>query len=786
MPVGTDPMNQDSKRKTILHVGCGQAPLPASFTRDEWQEIRYDIDPGVKPDVVGSMTDMAQLADASIDAVFSSHNLEHLPAHDVPQALAEFLRVLRPGGVAWIMVPDVQSLGERIAAGDLEGELYRSAAGPIAAADVLWGHRASLAAGRHYMVHRYGFSAATLERRLAEAGFGPVKVQRNPKAYELFATAMRPARTEELFELAQRAQRERRWKEAEALYGEVVARQPDHWPSWLELGIVCFQLARRGEAIEHARRSAALQPDFARTQLALGTFLGMEGRPEQAEVHLRRAIALEPGSAEAHYNLGKALQEQGDIVNAEAAYREALRLEPWHHLARLNLANVLFAQWRAPEALPLYREAAANIADPYVHTNLPMLLNFAPEATDAEVFAAHEEFHRRQTAPLVSSIIAPANAPDPERRLRIGYLSRDFCRHSLRYFLLPVLEHHDHSAFEIVCYHFGDRHDDVTDLCRRRADRFIECARLSDEQLADRIRRDGIDILVDLAGLTDRNRVLVVGRRPAPVQIGYLGYPATTGVRTIDYRISDRWIDPEPPQLPIASSESPLRLAHGYFCYAPIPGSPAVGPLPLDRNGFVSFGSLSQAPKLNGPLLQRWAELLHEFPGARLVIQNIAVRHGPARAGIGATFGRLGIDSDRLDFRPYAKAPDYLATYHDIDIALDCFPYNGGTTTCEALWMGVPVVSWSGGRHVARLGASILNQVGLGDLVAESAEAYVATAATLARDPDRLRLLRSTMRERMTASPLMEHGGFTRELEAAYRQVWRDWCRRNQRADSGA
>ena len=779
-------MKQDTRHKTILHVGCGRAPLPASFAPSEWREIRCDIDPDVQPDVLASMTDLSHFTDGSIDAIYSSHNLEHLPAHEVPQALGEFLRVLKPGGVAWIIVPDIQALGERITAGDLEGELYRSPAGPIAVADVLWGHRASLAAGRQYMSHRHGFSAATLERRLGEAGFGPLKVERNARTIELVATAIRPATVQELFERAQQAQTDGRWKEAEAFYGEVLARDAQHWPSRLELGIVCFRLGRLAEAIEHLRHSLSLKPDFARTQLALGSFLGMDGKPARAEPHLRRAVALDPGSAEAHYNLGKCLQEQGGSIDAETSYRETLRLEPRHHLARLNLANVLFAQWRAAEALPLYREAAANIADPYVHTNLPMLLNFAPEVTDAEVFAAHEEFNRRQIEPLAPATVAPTTTAEPERPLRVGYLSRDFCRHSVRYFLVPLIRHHDRSAFAITCFHFGDRSDEVTDLYRARADHFVECGQLNDEQLAARIREDGIDILVDLAGLTDRNRALVVGRRPAPLQIGYLGYPATTGMRALDYRISDRWIDPEPPQPLVDSSETPLRLAHGYFCYQPMTTSPEVNTLPFDRNGFITFGSLSQAPKLNRPLMQRWAQILRGLPDARLVIQNMAMQHGPARAGVVTVFEREGIDPGRIEFRPYEKAPTYLASYHDIDIALDSFPYNGGTTTCEALWMGVPVVSQCGARHVARLGASILNTIGLGDLVADGAANYVAGAVALARDPARLRALRSTMRNRMSASPLMDHVGFTRELEAAYRSTWRRWCQQSSRAGGPA
>jgi protein O-GlcNAc transferase len=623
-------------------------------------------------------------------------------------------------------------------------------------------------------------SAPAASAAVAQAPVGPEvgAVAASPPGASAPASSQDDAATPEaLFREAQRHQSEGRWSEAEALYASVLAQHPTHWPSWLERGVAAFQVGRRNEAIAHLRRALEIEPRFARTQLALGTFIAMGGQPAEAEPHLRRAVELDPANTEARFNLGKSLQDQGDPVAAEAIYRDVLRAEPQHHLAKLNLANALFSQWRDAEALPLYREAAAQIADPYVHTNLAMMLSYSPAHGDAEVFEAHRDFDRRLVAPLAATAPPHANRPDPERRLRVAYLSRDLCRHSMRYFLVPLVAHHDHAAFEIGFYNFGDKSDEITDFYRRRADRWVDCHGWSDERLAARIRDDGIDILVELSGHTDRNRLLVVGRHPAPVQITYLGYPTTTGVGAIDYRISDRWIDPEPGQGPaIASTETPLRLAHGYFCYSPVPGSPKVGPLPLERHGHVTFGSLNQGPKLNPPLFESWAEILRRLPQSRLVIQNKAMAEGIPRERVQGEFARLGIDPARLDFRPFGKAPAYLGTYHDIDIALDSHPYNGGTTTCEALWMGVPVVSRAGSRHVARLGMSILNQIGLPELVAADAAGYIDTAVALAGDAERLRTLRTGMRERLLHSPLMDHPGFTRELEGAYRAVWRRWC----------
>lgn len=761
--------------RVVLHVGCGRAPLPRGLGGEGWREIRYDIDPSVEPDLQGSTTAMEQVADASVDAIWSSHNLEHLVDHEVPLALAEFLRVLRPGGVAWVVVPDVQSLADRIASGDLDGELYRSPAGPISASDVLWGHRDSLAAGCTYMAHRTGFTATTLERRLSAAGFAPVTVERRERALELFATATRPLLMEGLdpqFEQGRRLHAEGAWAEAEALYRPVLERLPGDWRVRLELAMVCYLQGRTDEAIDQLQQVVAQEPRLARSQQALGTFLAMGGRQQEALAPLQRAVELEPASAEAQYNLGNCCSQLKLTSRAEQAYREAIRLEPQHGLAHMNLARLCNEQFRVQEGLHHCRTALLILTEPALHSNLPMLMSFLDTVDEKEVYEAHRAFDRRFVVPLAARIPRPPRSPSADGRLRLAYLSRDLRRHSVRYFLLPILAHHDHAAFEISCYFDAESSDDVSELFRGHADRWIPCHGWSDEALAERIRQDGIDILIDLGGHTANNRLLVFARHPAPLQITYLGYPSTTGVSTIDYRISDRWIDPEPPEPEIPSSETPLRLHHGYFCYAPIHESPSLSDLPFDCNGSITFGCLNQAMKLNETLFARWAAILLAVPGSRLWLQNAALPEPQVRRRLAATFEDLGVDPSRLVAHDFGKAPDYLRSYHEIDIALDTFPYNGGTTTCEALWMGVPVVSWLGRRHVARLGASILHQVGLGDLVADSGDHYVALAIALANDVDRLRSLRATMRQRMGASPLMDHAGFTRELEAAFQAAW--------------
>lgn len=768
-------------KKLVLHVGCGLAPLPERFARDAWDECRVDIDPAVRPDVVGSITDLSAVASGSVDAVYASHNLEHVESHQVPQALAEFKRVLRPGGVAWILTPDVQSLAQRIAEGRLDDELYRAEAGAVSVVDVLWGHGAAIAAGRHPMAHRTGFSAATLGRKLAEAGFDPVQVQRRPAAFELLAMAGRPLvemTAADLLSHARAAQSAQDWARADVMLVRLTAMQADDAAAWVERSIVSYRLGRLHDAADHARHALALDARNARAALLLGSYLLDLNAPAQAATVLRRAVALDPLSCEAHFRFGRALRALGERAGAETSLREALRLEPRHQLARLELAHVLFALWRDREALGLYAQAAAHIDDPLVHSNLLMQLNWSAEVSDADVFAAHRAHDARFLAALAprDPLHAHANPPVPARRLRIGFLSRDLVQHAMRHFLLPLVEQHDRQAFALCFYHLADRHDEVTARYRQHAEHWVEAAAMNDDALAEKIRADGIDVLVDLAGHTDRNRARVLARRPAPVQITYLGYPTTTCLSAFDGRISDRFIDPEPPAPALPSSEPVLRLAHGYFCYQPDEAAPAVGPLPFDRNGFITFGSLSHAPKLNRPLLATWAGILQRVPGSRLLLQNIDAALPPVQAQWRAEFVRLGVDPARLQFRPLAPTPAHLRSYLDIDIALDSHPYNGGTTTCEALWMGVPVVSRSGGRQVSRLGLSLLSPLGLQDLVADSAKGSADIAVALAANPGRLRELRAGLRQRMQAAPLMDAPGFAREWEAALRGLWARWC----------
>jgi predicted O-linked N-acetylglucosamine transferase (SPINDLY family) len=357
--------------------------------------------------------------------------------------------------------------------------------------------------------------------------------------------------------------------------------------------------------------------------------------------------------------------------------------------------------------------------------------------------------------------------------LKIGYVSSDLRGHVVGWNLLPFMRCHDHQGFEIFCYHSAVHgQDKLTRQLRQASDHWREVTFLDDRRLAEQIRADGIDVLVDLSLHTANNRLVTFAMEPAPVQITYLAYCGTSGVQAMHYRFSDPHLDP-PGQDLSCYSEQTVRLPRTYWCYEPGGAAPEVSALPANQNGFVTFGCMNQFAKVSTATLEVWGRVLARVPGSRLLMYASPGKHLEA---IENQFRRNGIASDRVQFIGRQGWDQYIRTYHRIDVALDPFPYNGGITTCDTLWMGVPVVTLSGPTAVGRAGRSILSNVGLAELVARDAEQYVQIAADLAADPTRLADLRRSIRQRMKASPLMDAKQFAADIESAYRRLWRTWC----------
>lgn len=593
---------------------------------------------------------------------------------------------------------------------------------------------------------------------------------------------------------------------AETLLRRAIAADPGEASHHNNLGNVLLNLGKVDEARTCYLRSLDLRPEDAKTLNNLGTVLKRQGRTEEAERAYRVSLRIAPDYAEAWANLGNLLQDRNQVEAAVDCQRHALSLKPDYVIALNNLGTALrrlgrygeaiLALRRALDLAPRYGEAASNLAEclkeqgeaaealgyyrravaaapteSRVHTNLLLALNGVPGLSREEVFAEHRRWAERHADPLTPAMPAFANPRDPDRRLRIGYLSPDFRRHSCAYFIEPILEHHDRKAVEVTCYASlpPDGADKVTERLHDWSDRWRDVARMADEAVARLVREDGIDILVDLAGHTMGSRLRVLAHRPAPVQASYLGYPNSPGMKGVDARLVDAWTDP-PGLTDAYATEELIRLPGGFLCYRP----PVDGPEARREPGPLTFGSFNNLAKVTPGVIALWAEVLNAVPGSRLFLKAKALADEDTRRKVTTKFAAQGIAPDRLDLMGWILDGSPLAAYGRIDIGLDPFPYNGTTTTCEALWMGVPVVTLAGDRHAGRVGISLLRRVGLSDLAAETPADYVAKAVALAADADRRNALRRDLRAMMAG--LTDGAAFTRNLEAAYRDLWRKWC----------
>jgi predicted O-linked N-acetylglucosamine transferase (SPINDLY family) len=525
-------------------------------------------------------------------------------------------------------------------------------------------------------------------------------------------------------------------------------------------------------AIAAARQALALRPNYAPAYNNLGTALHETGSADEAIAAYRRAVELDPNSVLALYNLGGALQDCGHLEEAIGFYRRALALKEDFAEVHGNLGNALKEMGRIEDALAAYRRALALKAETKAANNLLFGLHFHPDWGPREILEEHLRWNRIYAEPLAGSILPHENVRSPDRRLRVGFVSPDLTVHPVGRFLLPLLENLDRNAFEVFCYSDVRRPDEMTGRLKAQADVWRNILFLPDEDAARQIRADGMDILVDLVMHADGSRLLTFARKPAPVQVTYLAYCSTTGLRTMDYRLSDMYLDPSGSDESVYT-EKTVRLPRTYWCYRAPDDSPEVGALPARANGQITFGCLNNFGKVSEPTLRTWCQLLREFPNSRLMVFS---REGAHRQRAIDLVSREGVDTGRFQFVGAVPTPQYFRRYLEIDIALDPFPYCGGTTTCDALWMGVPVVSLAGRTAVSRAGLSILSNVGLPELVAHTPEQYIQIAKELAGDLPRLSEIRASLRQRMRDSYLMNANQFGCDVGAAFRQMWQEWC----------
>jgi predicted O-linked N-acetylglucosamine transferase (SPINDLY family) len=541
------------------------------------------------------------------------------------------------------------------------------------------------------------------------------------------------------------------------------------------LGIIHGQLGKYDDAEAYLYRAIALNPENFDAHVNYGSVLYRKGLADQALASAIKALSLYPDHASALLLAGNAYARLDRLTEAEKRYTQALLHHPSDLGCRGNLANVLAFQGRTDEAIEHYRRVLkSNPKQPGIHSNLLLCLHYNVSHGPDMIYREHLAWAATHTRGIATAT-AHNNAPRTDRVLRIGYVTPDLRGHSVAYFLEPILAHHDNTLFDIYCYVDTEVRDAATERLWKKAGTVRDTSGLTDSEAAELIHEDRIDILVDLAGHTENNRLLVFAHRPAPVQMTYLGYPDTSGMKTIDYRITDQWADP-PGTTEHWHSEKLLRLDQGFLCFLPPEESPPVSPLPAGKNGYLTFGSFNVQTKITPEMLAIWAQLLHKVPQSRIFVKNKQLTDKALQKRIAAELVQFGIEADRIELQGKTSKEEHMASYAKIDIALDSFPYNGTTTTCDTLWMGIPVVSLAGHSHVSRVGVSLLTAVGLESLITDNEEKYISCAVTLAEDFPRLSRLRKQLRDTMRHSRLCDGASFTAGLESMYRSVWKDWC----------
>ena len=564
--------------------------------------------------------------------------------------------------------------------------------------------------------------------------------------------------------------------EALAAYRQAITLLPSYAEAHNNLGNVLRDQGQLDEAMAAYRQAIALKPNYPAPYGNLGNVLKDQGQFDAAIAAFRQAIELKPDSPGAHSNLGNALRAKGNLDEALAAHRQAITCQPDFYAAHVNLGNILKDQGQLDEALAAYR-TALELKPDFVaaDSNLVYTLHFHPDYDAQGIYQEHRRWNRQHAGALKQFIRPHPNDRQPHRRLRIGYLSPDFRQHPIGRFLLPLLSHHDKDQVEVFAYAQVPVSDVLTTRLRSYTDCWRSITGLSDTQTCELIRQDRIDILVDLTMHMDQNRLLVFAQKPAPVQVTYLAYCSTTGLDTIDYRLSDPYLDP-PGMDELVYSEQTIRLPDTYWCYESSLAPAELNPLPAVETrggGKVTYGCLNNFCKVGASTLTTWGRLMRAVPNSQLLLH---ARQGSHCQRVRDLLEREGIAPARVQFAGMIPIAQYFDLYRRIDIALDTFPYGGGTTTCDALWMGVPVVSLVGQTGVGRGGLSILSNIGLPELAAHTPAQYVQIAAALANDLPRLASLRSSLRPRMLESPLMDGPRFARNVEAAYRTMWRTWC----------
>ncbi|MES2243774.1 MAG: tetratricopeptide repeat protein [Pseudomonadota bacterium] len=575
--------------------------------------------------------------------------------------------------------------------------------------------------------------------------------------------------------------------EAMTSYKRALEINPDSPEAHYNLGVCLQSIGQLERAITQYRSALETNAEHVLAHNNLGGLLGALGQYETALTCFRRVIEIQPANSDGHLNLGITLATMGQLDSAMASYRRALAIEPNNADTHLSLGGALKDYGQFEAALKSIRRAIEIRPDyAMAHSNLLFLNNYIGDLPARRTLDDARRFGDMATR-LARPFTDWPNSPDPERPLRVGFVSGDLCDHPVGYFLegvLAALSAQAAGRLELFAYSNGRGEDSTSQRIRVCCDGWHSVAFLADEALARLIREDGIDILVDLSGHTALNRLPVFAWKPAPVQVSWLGYFATTGVAAIDYFIADHWT--LTPDQEAHFSEQIWRLPETRLCFTPPKADVAVSPLPALSNGYITFGSFNNLSKMNDAVVALWAQVLHAVPGSRLFLKYQQLAEASVRQGTCERFGIHGIAPDRLIFEDYVPRANYLAAYQRVDIALDPFPFPGGTTTVEALWMGVPVLTLAGERFLSRQGVGLLMNAGLPEWVASDPRDYVTRAVAHAGDLQALASLRSGLRQQVLDSPIFDAPRFAQHFDATLRAMWRKWCNSQPIRDTGS
>lgn len=640
-------------------------------------------------------------------------------------------------------------------------------------------------------------AAAYQEALRLEPGYGAAHAnlgrlyfgqRRYPQSADHYAAAVQalPCSADALVGLGAVLEELQRLAEAERAYRQALTIDPGFPGAKQNLGrlLITFGQAdldqkRYPQAIEHYTEALRMFPDSANTWVGLGCAFASLKRHAEAERAFQQALTVEPDHVLAKSNLGVLFLELRELERAANYFEEALAIMPDYGPNRTHLVNAIMRMGLISEGLKHIRWATKlDSHDSSLHILVPYCMNHFSEYAPGELFAAHRDYIERFYAKYYPEKPTYSNTPDPERRLKIGYVSGDFYDHAIARFIEPVLVYHDHAFFEVHGFVNNSKKDWVTDRFEKLVDSWHPIWGKDDDRVAELIRNSGIDILIDLSGYTENHRLGVFARKPAPVQATWMGYLNTTGLATMDYRICDIYTDP-PGLTERFHTEQLARLPDCQWCHIPYnefvcENIMPIGELPLLRNGYPILGSFNNVAKLNDRVLTLWAEMLNAIPDARLRIAAIPADR--TERHITQVLRQADAPLERIEFVPRLPYPEYLKLLNETDIALDSFPYNGGTTSFDILLMGVPLITLTGDRSIARGGATLLTNIGLTELIASSPQEFISIVQQLVSDPVRLAALRHNLRERVEASPLMDGEQFTRNLEVLYRQMWRTWC----------